>query len=467
MRLSILTIILNAGASTEELPDYLLRKVRPTNVVTLILVFTIAIPFVIISLIYLPPLFYIPLAGVITGIGVIIANLLGGLKYSRIFISVLPVWQVMLYNSYLCGPEDQPISSLFLVAISFMLAPFIMFDLREKVFLYGSLLVCSLAIFSFPIQKHLFKVVYDTDRIEEYVHLLQVGWLSNVTVLLSILAAVGSILGLAILNFEAEKKSEVMRKESDEQKANLEKEKLQREEDLRQLKLAQQEEKKRQWAAEGIAMLSDILRSNLPEQELYGSVISMIVKYMKANQGGLYVVYRDENVNAPVEIKLTACYAYGRKKYLEQTISAGQGLIGQTYLEGQLTFMTNIPQDYIKITSGLGEATPHALLIVPLKVNNTTEGILEIASFTPFEKHEIEFIDKLGEGIASFIQNNRVNMNTKVLLEQAQEQAQQLRAQEEEMRQNMEELAATQEEMQRKEQEYLNRIQQLEMQISL
>ncbi|MEM9674249.1 MAG: GAF domain-containing protein [Bacteroidota bacterium] len=464
MRLNILERILNAGSS-EQLPKYLIRKVKPTNVVTLILVFTVAIPFVIISLIFIPPLFFIPLAGAITGVGVITANFLGGLKYSRLFISILPIWQVITYNAFLCGPDDQPISSLFLVAISFMLAPFIMFDIREKVFLFGSLIVCSLAILTFPVQKVWLNIEYDPVLLQDYISLLKTGWLSHVTIVLAILAAVGSILGLAILNYSAELNSETMREEAEQQKERLHTEKLQREEDLEQLKQAQQSERKRQWAAEGIAQLSDVLRSNLPEQELFDKITSMIVKYVQANQGGLYVVDR-ESESKTEEIKLAACYAYGRKKHMEQTFLPGQGLLGQTYLESKITYMTVVPENYITITSGLGEVTPSALLIVPLKINDVTEGLLELASFNKFEEHEVEFISKLGEGIASFIQNNRVNVHTKVLLEQAKEQAEQLQSQEEEMRQNMEELAATQEEMQRKEMRYQKKIQELEKQVN-
>ncbi|MDF9798520.1 gas vesicle protein [Catalinimonas alkaloidigena] len=454
--------IFNAGADFDHLPNYLRKKVKATNIVTLILVFTIAVPFVIISLIFAPPLFYIPLAGGITGVGVIIVNTLGGLKYSRLFISILPVWQVMLYNSYLCGPDDQPIGSLYLVAISFMLAPFIMFDLREKVFLFGSLVVCSVAILSFPIQKVWFNVEYDPVLINEYISLLKTGWLSYVTTELAILSAVGTILGLAILNSEAERRSDSLRREAEEQKEQLHAEKLQREVDLERLTQAQQVERKQQWASEGITKLSYILRSKLDEKEIYDRIIAMTVKYLEGNQGGLYVVQGEKNTQGRTQIDLVACYAYGRKKYSEKTISEGEGLLGQTYLEGKPTYMTNIPEGYLKITSGLGESTPRALLIAPLKVNDVVEGLLEIASFKPFETHEIEFVNNLGEGIASFIQNDRVNKNTRVLLEQAQQQSEQLKAQEEEMRQNMEELAATQEEMQRKEREYQKRIQMLE-----
>lgn len=465
MKIGILNKIINAGANTDALPDYLLKRIKPANITSLILVFTVAIPFIIISMIYMPSLTFIPVIGALAGIGVIIVNFLGGFKYSRLFIAIVPVWQVMIYNAYLCGPEDEPVSSLFIVSISFLLTPFVKFDLREKGFLITSILLCSLAILIFPISKNWFTVDGDANIVKDYIELLETGWLSYVTVSLGIVAAVGSTLGMSIISRNSEKESEAMRKEAEVQKEQLQKEKLQREEDLVQLKLAQAVEKKRQWAVEGIANLSDILRSSLQEQEVYDRIVALVIKYLQANQGKLYVVNHNEEAK-DVKIELTASFAYGRKKHLEQSFSPGQGLLGQTYLEGQTVQLLDIPQNYVKITSGLGEATPTALLIVPLKVNEIVEGVLEIASFKKFEEHDIEFVNKLGESVASYIQTNRINVRTKVLLEQAQEQAEELKSQEEEMRQNMEELAATQEEMQRKEQEYQRLIQELESKVA-
>jgi PAS domain S-box-containing protein len=174
--------------------------------------------------------------------------------------------------------------------------------------------------------------------------------------------------------------------------------------------------------------------------------MAYIIKYIGANQGGLYLV---ENNDSQVNIRLTACYAYERKKFIEQTILPGQGLLGQTFLEKEYIYLTQIPQNYISITSGLGEARPSCLLIMPLMINNTVEGLFEIASFKELAQHQISFIQKLSETIASFIQNNRINEQTKKLLAISQQQAEEMRAQEEEMRQNMEELEATQEEARR------------------
>jgi transcriptional regulator with GAF, ATPase, and Fis domain len=118
-------------------------------------------------------------------------------------------------------------------------------------------------------------------------------------------------------------------------------------------------------------------------------------------------------------------------------------------------YLTQLPPSYLQITSGLGESSPKCLLIVPLKIQDKVEGVLEIASFQEMKDYEIAFVEKLAETIAASISGVKINARTRTLLEDAQMQSEVMRAQEEEMRQNMEELIATQEEMKRKETEYL------------
>ncbi|NJO00716.1 MAG: SpoIIE family protein phosphatase [Bacteroidia bacterium] len=128
----------------------------------------------------------------------------------------------------------------------------------------------------------------------------------------------------------------------------------------------------------------------------------------------------------------------------------GEGLIGQSFLENETIHISQVPDQYVNIVSGLGNAKPRSILIVPLELNNRIEGIIEIASLREFEQHEVEFVEKLAENIASAILTIKVNEHTKKLLRESQELAEKLRAQEEEIRQNYEELQATQEIVEKK-----------------
>lgn len=202
----------------------------------------------------------------------------------------------------------------------------------------------------------------------------------------------------------------------------------------------------------GLAQVGDILRSNQHDVEsLCEQVLANLVKYLKANQGAIFIVEGEENEDKHLMLK--SHYAYERKKFYEKRVEIGQGLVGQAYLEKDKIYLTEIPQNYIRITSGLGDATPGCILLIPLIYNEQIVGVLELASFNSFSSHEQNFLMKVGESIASTIISVKVNEQTKLLLKNTHIQTEQLQSQEEEMRQNMEELEATQEEMHRKEQE--------------
>jgi methyl-accepting chemotaxis protein len=170
----------------------------------------------------------------------------------------------------------------------------------------------------------------------------------------------------------------------------------------------------------------------------------MLVEYLSANQAALYVANKEEEY-----FERISTYAYGKKKGVEEKIDLNEGLIGQCAMEKSTIYLKEIPSDYVKITSGLGEATPRNILIVPLKIQEEVNGVLELASFEIFEEHQIQFIEKIGENIASLLSNRQVAEHTKRLLEESQQRAHALAQQEEEMRQNAEELQTTQEEMER------------------
>ncbi len=234
-----------------------------------------------------------------------------------------------------------------------------------------------------------------------------------------------------------------------------------------ELKKARAEEEKREeenqqrnWASQGVALFSDILRKNNDNlEELSYEVISNMVRYTNANQGGIFIVNDNDTENLFLE--MTACYAYDRQKFLTKRIEVGEGLVGRCYQEQERIFLTDIPNDYIKITSGLGDNNPTSLLLIPLSYNDNIFGIMEIASFNEFRDFEVEFIERIGESIAATISSVKANVQTALLLEQSQQQAEEMASQEEEMRQNMEELRATQEQSARREEELARELEAL------
>lgn len=227
------------------------------------------------------------------------------------------------------------------------------------------------------------------------------------------------------------------------------------------LKEGQQREHRERFMNVGLAEISDILRRHVDSlEELSNQVIAYLVRYLKANQGAIFIADDEENQPAQT-LTMTACYAYNKKKYLNSTISVGQGLVGQTFLEKESIYLKQIPQDYINITSGLGEASPNSLLLIPLIVDETIEGVIEIASFKEFSQDDKLFLEKVGESIASIVMSTKSKVQMAQLLEASKMNEEELRNAEEETRQNMEELSATQEEMARKEKEYQRTIEEL------
>ncbi len=214
----------------------------------------------------------------------------------------------------------------------------------------------------------------------------------------------------------------------------------------------------RVWSTEGIAIFSDIMRANYNSINLFAEeFVSNLVKYVKANQGGIFIV--DENsLNSEEPIMtLQGCYAWDKQRYLNKKIHQGEGLAGQVWQEKRTLYFTDIPNDYINITSGLGKANPTSILIVPLLLNEVVFGVIELAFFRTLNDYEIYFIERIAENFASTLSIVKTNEKTQDLLGNSQLLTEQLRAQEEEMRQNVEELQTTQEEMRRTQKDVENK----------
>ncbi|GIV39426.1 MAG: hypothetical protein KatS3mg033_1226 [Thermonema sp.] len=207
-------------------------------------------------------------------------------------------------------------------------------------------------------------------------------------------------------------------------------------------------ETRQNWANRGLAEFSRILRESSDDVEhMADVVISELVTYLKANQGGFFIVREDEGGEEEPYLELVACYAWDKKRFLEKKIYKGEGLTGQVWQEGEMLYLEDVPDDYVMITSGLGKANPNSILIVPLKAADVVYGVIELASFDKFEDYQREFVEKVAESIAATLAMLKNTEQTQRLLEESKMLAERMAAQEEQTRQYIEEMQATQEEL--------------------
>ncbi|BDD06948.1 GAF domain-containing protein [Aureibacter tunicatorum] len=225
-----------------------------------------------------------------------------------------------------------------------------------------------------------------------------------------------------------------------------------------------EKEQKNRWITEGLAEFAVILRNGGNVAEVCDNILRKLIKKIEANQAIIFIA---EERGGETLLTEKATYAYSRKKFHTETITLkpGEGLIGQIYLEKRTAIYNEIPEEYVKITSGLGESTARNVYIIPLIFNDHVYGVLEIATFDPIEEHKLDFIDKLSEAIASTISMIQTNDQTRRMLDETKVQSEELRSQEEELRQNLEELSATQEENDRQKRAYEEEIALLKKEI--
>jgi len=224
----------------------------------------------------------------------------------------------------------------------------------------------------------------------------------------------------------------------------VEKQKQEILEQNKELQKKQEEEKERQWFNEGVALFTDIMRQHKNNiADLANSVLQNIVRYIDANQGGIFIV-NDDN-EADKYLQLIASYAYSGEKHATKRIEFGEGLVGNCFIEKHTKKINNIPDNYL-VGSGLGKSKPAQIVIVPLLLDELIYGVLEIASFNEITKLHIEFIEKIAENVTSQLFTTKISQKTAELLAQSQHQAKELKIKEEEARMNIEQVEADREE---------------------
>jgi tubulin-specific chaperone A len=187
------------------------------------------------------------------------------------------------------------------------------------------------------------------------------------------------------------------------------------------------------WLTAGLGRLNERMRGEQDISTLAGNIIQQLCKHIEAQVGALYVRKDDE-------LRLAGTYAYTRRKHLANQFRIGESLVGQSALERQPIILTRVPNDYITVTSGLGEMPPQNILVTPFVYEDQVIGVIELGTLTEFSPIQREFLDKATESIAIAFITAQARAHIDELLTKTQQQAEELQAQEEELRVANEEL---------------------------
>jgi signal transduction histidine kinase/HAMP domain-containing protein len=191
------------------------------------------------------------------------------------------------------------------------------------------------------------------------------------------------------------------------------------------------------WLKTNLAKFSRMMQGQKDLEAVSKLIMSELTPLVSANYGAFYIM---EGEGSGAVLKLIASYAYKERKHVANRFHLGEGLVGQSALEKKPILLTSVPDDYIRITSGLGEAPPRNILVLPVLFEGEIKAVVELASFLPFSQIHQIFLDQLAESVGVVLNMISANMRTSELLEQSQQLTQELQSQSQELKAQQEEL---------------------------
>lgn len=193
------------------------------------------------------------------------------------------------------------------------------------------------------------------------------------------------------------------------------------------------------WLKSNLAKFAQMLQGQRDRNAVANKVLSELAELVNARYGAFYILEQPELSDEP-KLKLFAGYAQKSRKLIDQEFSLNEGLVGQCATDKERIRLSNVPNEYLQISSGIGSAAPIDLVILPVLFENNIKAVIELASFENFSDTHIDFLDQLTESIGIVLNNIETNTRTEELLAQSQSLASELSSQQEELRRANDEL---------------------------
>jgi len=398
------------------------------------------------------PIYIVPLSGLPVCILIIALNYYHKHHTARLIASIAPMLITNVYHAAAMQNGEDPITASYIMGSCFVIIPFVLFDLEEKVELLLSVITCTLILLSVRYLNNYIDIPFDSSfaRTAKY---------EFVIIILTVFIVSLIMLVLLQTNKRAILFSEKLVEEVKNQNESLKTSQVELKEYVVQAEANKKKDRERSWEANSLAAFTELLRGENDLHKISDLLLSKVVKSLEANQAALYIIQERDHEKF---LKGISCYAHERKRFFEKEILIGEGVVGQSFFEKETIYMTDIPNNYFEITSGLGKSFPKSLLAVPLIANEETIGVIEIASFHEIENYQKQFIEKLGENIASVFYNIQNNKRTEELLKEVQHLNKDYQKQEKELTKKIERLKSEKREVEYREQMLIEKIKKLE-----
>jgi len=186
------------------------------------------------------------------------------------------------------------------------------------------------------------------------------------------------------------------------------------------------------WLKSNLAKFTQMLQGQKDLNTVTRRILFELARVVNAQKGMFYILEQDESLQNQ-KLKLFSAYAYGEELHLSREFALGQGLVGQCAVNKERILLTNVPGNYIKISSGLGDASPANLIVLPVLFETEIKAVIELASFDTFSETHLDFLSQLTESIGIVLNTIEANSRTEDLLQQSQSLADELRRTNEEL----------------------------------
>ncbi|MEO8795345.1 MAG: HAMP domain-containing protein [Daejeonella sp.] len=199
------------------------------------------------------------------------------------------------------------------------------------------------------------------------------------------------------------------------------------------------ENREQDWLKSNLAKFAQMLQGQRDRNAVANKILSELAELVNARYGAFYILQASENNKDP-KLKLFAGYAQKNRKTINTEFSLNEGLVGQCATDKERILLSNVPGEYLQINSGIGNAPPLDLVILPVLFENNIKAVIELASFEHFSHTHLDFLDQLTESIGIVLNNIETNTRTEELLSQSQSLSGDLKSQQEELRRANDEL---------------------------